>query len=128
LGVKIAWGIMDWATFLDRVERGSQPMSLYGWVADYPDPDDFLRVSPIQRQTRWRHESYERLVEEARRVTDQRERMELYGQAEWILVQEAPIMPLVYGRRHLLVKPWVRKYPISPIGWWFWKDVILEPH
>jgi len=29
---------------------------------------------------------------------------------------------------HLLVKPWVSKLPISAMRWWFWKDVIIEPH
>ena len=38
------------------------------------------------------------------------------------------IMPLIYGRWHLLVKPWVRKFPTSAIKLWFWKDVIIEPH
>ena len=57
---------------------------------------------------------------------DQEERMELYQQADRILVQEAPIMPLIYGRLHLLVKPWVRKYPTSAIEQRFWKDVVIE--
>jgi hypothetical protein len=37
-------------------------------------------------------------------------------------------MPLLYQRLHLLVKPWVSKYPASAIRAHFWKDVIIEPH
>jgi hypothetical protein len=45
-----------------------------------------------------------------------------------MIVEEAVVMPLTYGRQHLLVKPWVARYPLSPIGHTFWKDVVLEPH
>jgi hypothetical protein len=52
--------------------------------------------------------------------------MKLYGQADRILVEETAIMPLTYLRRHLLVKPWVSKYPVSASTTPFWKDVIIE--
>jgi len=52
----------------------------------------------------------------------------LYGQADRILVEEAAIVPLAYGRRHLLVKAWVSRLPISAIGHWSWKGISIEPH
>jgi oligopeptide transport system substrate-binding protein len=131
LGVEITWeGIRGWATLLDRLHREPPHMFGMGWEADYPDPDNFLRVgmNPIQLYTHWRNEAYERLVEAARRMMDQGERIELYGQADRILVEEAAIMPLFYARQHLLVKPWVSKHPTSAIGGWSWKDVVIEPH
>ena len=79
-------------------------------------------------ETGWRNETYDRLVEEARRLTDQGERMKLYGQADRILIEEAPIMPFTYGRSGYLLKPWVRRFPTSPMKVWFWKDIIIEPH
>jgi len=100
----------------------------WGWSAHYPDPDDFLRVGFPWKTTGWRNEVYDRLVEEARRVTDQGERMRLYGQADRILVEEAPIFLAIYNRAHLLVKPWVKKHPALPLYRWFLKDVIIEPH
>ncbi|MBL7199753.1 MAG: hypothetical protein ISS56_06355 [Anaerolineae bacterium] len=59
---------------------------------------------------------------------DQGERLAMYRQAEQILVDEAPILPLLYWRWNLLVKPWVVKYPTAPTGVCFWKDVVIEPH
>jgi ABC-type oligopeptide transport system substrate-binding subunit len=76
----------------------------------------------------WQNEAYDRLVEGARGVMDQEERMRMYQQADRILIEEAPILPLAYGRFHILVKPWVRRYLTSPLRWWYWKDVIIEPH
>ena len=72
--------------------------------------------------------TWRRLVEKARRVMDQEERMKLYAQADRILVEEAAIMPVLYERLDLLMKPWVSKFPTSAMGNSFWKDVIIEPH
>jgi ABC-type oligopeptide transport system substrate-binding subunit len=126
LGVEIKLAMVEWPVFYDRLEKEPPHLSIHGWIADYPDPDDFLRVATSKRL--WRNEAYESLVEEARRVTDQGERMKLYGQADRILVEEAPLMPISYMRLHLLVKPWVRQYPTPAFGGPFWRNVIIEPH
>jgi ABC-type oligopeptide transport system substrate-binding subunit len=128
LGVEIAWKTMEIGALINRLDREPSHLFLKGWLADYPDPDNFLRVCPDRRRTQWWNEVYNRLVEEARRITDQEERLTMYQQADSILVEEAAIMPLSYERLNLLVKPWVRKYPTSAISGWFWKDVIIEPH
>jgi oligopeptide transport system substrate-binding protein len=130
LGVGIKWEEMEWALFVDDRLQKREPsyVFLMGWSADYPDPDNFLRASPIRRDTGWQNAAYDGLVEEAKRVADQRERMKLYQQADRILVEEAVILPLLHWRFHLLVKPWVSKFPTSPMEAWFWKDVIIKPH
>jgi oligopeptide transport system substrate-binding protein len=130
LGVDVAltWETMEYEVFFGRLRRESPTMFLLGWVADYPDPDNFLRISTFRHWTRWQHKAYDSLVEEARRVMDQGERMRLYERADRILIEEAAIVPLTYSRLHLLVKPWVRQFPVSAIKWWFWKDVVIEPH
>ena len=128
LGVEVKWQTADWATFLDKLEEDPPHMFLLSWDADYPDPDNYLRGCPVRRWARWQHETYADLVERARRVTDQKERMRLYGQADGILVEETAVMPLLYGRRHLLVKPWAGRFPTSASKWWYWKDVVIEAH
>ena len=128
LDVEILWEGMGWATYLDRLNRSPPHMFAIGWTCDFPDPDNFLRVGLQRNTSGWRNEAYERLVEDARRAMDQEERMKLYGQAERILVEEAPIMLTAYMRRHRLVKPWVSRFPTSASRPWFWRDVIIEPH
>ena len=59
---------------------------------------------------------------------DQAERMRMYREADRILVQDSAIVPLWYGRFHMLVKPWVKNVLTSPMKWWSWKDIILEDH
>jgi oligopeptide transport system substrate-binding protein len=99
-----------------------------GWLADYPDPDTFMRVLINSRAAGWEDKTYQRLIEQARGLTDQRARMALYGQAERILAQEAPLVPLVYSRNPLLVKPWVKGFLPSAGCQACWKHVILQPH
>jgi oligopeptide transport system substrate-binding protein len=83
----------------------------------------------VRHWARWQNADYEQLVEKARRLMNQAARMELYRQADKILVEQAPILPLHHPMEVLLVKPWVTKYP-SPrnIEQFYGKDVIIEPH
>jgi oligopeptide transport system substrate-binding protein len=128
LGIRVSWELVEWASFYDLFAERAPPLWLAGWYADYPDPDDFMRVSWWLRFGGWQAEAYDRLVEDARRVMDQAERMEMYRQADRILMEEVPLLPLCYGRFHMLVKPWVKNLLTSPMKWWSWKDVVLEPH
>jgi oligopeptide transport system substrate-binding protein len=127
LGVEITWQEIEWARFSHRMSEQTPHIWMVGYWADYPDPDDYLRVL-WWLPPGWQNEAYHRLVEDARRAMDQGKRMQLYQQADRILIEEAPVLPLCYARFHMLVKPWVRKYLTSPLRWWFWKDVIIEPH
>jgi ABC-type transport system substrate-binding protein/DNA-binding SARP family transcriptional activator len=128
LGVEIAWELNEWGSFYNIFSEGAPHLWLAGWYADYPDPDDILRVQWWLRLGGWQNNDYGGLVEGARRVLDQAERMEMYKQAGRILMEEVPMLPLCYGRFHMLVKPWVKKLLASPLKWWSWKDVVLEPH
>lgn len=114
---------------LDKLSTSMLPsMFIASWLADYPDPDSFLRVGNWRRRTGWRNETYNQLVEQARRVAEQEERVKLYRQADEILIRDAVIVPLGYKQRHLLVKPWVKGFHTSAIYWWFWQDITIEPH
>ena len=128
LGIEITWKQMEWGNLLGRLQRQAPHMWHMGHSADYPDPDNFLRTGGWRQTGGWQHRAFDQLVEEARRVTDQKDRIGMYEQADRMLIEEAPILPLLYARWHLLVKPWVRKYPISPSKSWFWKDVVIESH
>jgi ABC-type oligopeptide transport system substrate-binding subunit len=129
LGVDVSCEIVNWSTFNERLrnERERHHIHTLAWSADYPDPDSFLRLG-VKRSNKWENETYSALVNQARRVMNHEERMRLYRQAEEILVQEAPIFPIFYPRRDLLVKPWVRNFRPERIGAPLLKDVIIEPH
>lgn len=125
LGVEISWEVMDWGAYV-KMRKDQRPhLWTYGWTADYPDPDNFLRPRSTQA---WQNETLTNLVDAARRVTDHDKRMSMYQQADKILIEEAMVLPLIYGRYLVLIKPWVKKFPVSPIRGTYWKDVIIESH
>ncbi|MGD9404143.1 MAG: ABC transporter substrate-binding protein, partial [Anaerolineae bacterium] len=130
LGVKIKWETAQWPAILARLGEQVPHLLIMGWMADYPDPDNFLRarIDHIQHQSGWRNADYDSLVEQAQRSLDQGERIRLYGEAERILAEEAPILPIFHASGRLLVKPWVESFPRTGLREWFLKDVIIRPH
>jgi ABC-type oligopeptide transport system substrate-binding subunit/DNA-binding SARP family transcriptional activator len=129
LGIESEWEAVNWGEARGRVAADqSIHLDWGGSGAECPDPAAFLRVDVIGGHTQWRNDIFEQLVQEARGLTDQGERIALFQEADRILVQEAPLMPCAYGRTHLLVKPWVSRYSVSAMGQHFWQDVIIEPH
>jgi oligopeptide transport system substrate-binding protein len=92
---------------------------LCGWRADYPDPDHMLRATFHSTEglnmPGWRNARFDALVEEAARVADQSRRVELYREADRILVaEEAVVMPIGYARGRILAKPWVTAPRVPP--------------
>ena len=128
LGIKVNWLPLSWSTFINRMKTERPDIWVAGWQVDYPDPHDLLWRSEWRRHTSWQNETYKRLIEEARSLTDQRQRVDHYQQAEKILIEQAAIVPVYYARQHILLKPWVRRFPSSALIDWYWKDVIIEPH
>jgi ABC-type transport system substrate-binding protein len=129
LGVEVDWQYVPDIQYSDRVQQEQPHLSFWVWTADYPDPDNFLRVGFGRDTTDWRNEKYDRLVAQARRLVDQRERITLYRRADRIIAEEAPFLLGGYGQSVVLLKPWVKRLSRSVLrDWSSWKEVIIEPH
>ena len=92
-----------------------------GWIADFPDPDNFLRVglgSAHQNKHQFRDK-----VELARTLTDQDERLDLYREADRLLTEEANLIPLFYQLAPYFISPRVRKFSKKLL----WRDIIIDP-
>jgi ABC-type oligopeptide transport system substrate-binding subunit len=126
LNVHVSLDLPDYQEYMRRMRARHQQLARAAWLADYPDPDNFLRVAVEFNGNLLWDEEYAELVEGAGRSTDQRQRMAMYQHADTLLVQEAAVMPLTYGQFHFLLKPWVRRYPASPMGDPFWKNIIID--
>jgi ABC-type oligopeptide transport system substrate-binding subunit len=128
LGVEVALEVRDLNTVAQRLySREVPPVFSAMWLADYPDPDNFLRAAFQTHHYDCHDAAYWELVTRAQHLQDYGERMRLYSKAERVLARSASVVPLAYFRMNLLVKPWV-KYPVSVGGYGFWQDVIIEPH
>jgi oligopeptide transport system substrate-binding protein len=92
---------------------GGQPQAFFmGWMADYPDPEDFLDLlfhsDSALNHTRYANRETDRLLEEARVEKDKQRRMQLYQQVEAVLVADAPWVPLWHSADYVLTKPYVK--------------------
>jgi oligopeptide transport system substrate-binding protein len=128
LGIDITLKFVEWGKYLDLIHSKTQKLWISGFMIEYPDPDCVFRVEDVIRSSQWKNETFDDLVEEARRIMDQEARMKLYQRADRIVVEEAPVIPLAYGRSHMLVKPWVKKLILSANNPLFWKDIVIDPH
>jgi ABC-type oligopeptide transport system substrate-binding subunit/DNA-binding SARP family transcriptional activator/Cdc6-like AAA superfamily ATPase len=99
-----------------------------GWFADYPDPASFLHTNYLIDQSHWHNPIFDTLVEKGRHTFDQSQRLDLYRQADRILMEEAAVLPLFYGHIYELRQPWVQKPLGSSIFSSQCKDITLMPH
>ena len=112
LGLDLHPQSLDWGRYLQALSQDPPDLWLNGWTADFPDPDCMLRVTFHSDQgvssTRWRNADFDSLVEQAECISDYRQRIQLYQQADRILVaEEAVVMPLTYGEQRMLVKAYL---------------------
>jgi len=129
LGVAISLKILRVPSLLEEARRSHPHIFLGSWIADYADPDNFLRVDVHLDARAWRNAAYELLLERAGQTTDQTERLSLYQEADRLLMEEAVLVPLLYTRHHILLKPWIKNFTIPAIkNPGFWKDIVIEPH
>jgi oligopeptide transport system substrate-binding protein len=126
LNVEVTVEIMDWENVLLTVD--SRNAYFMGYGPDYPDPDSFLRVGVRNLLPRMQNDQFDLLLEKAQRALDQGERMRFYQEADKILVEEAVVIPMIYWQEQCLVKPWVKLSAAGRVGFWYLKDIILEPH
>ena len=121
LGIQVEIQQVEWATYLeDLQDQRFQAFAGLGWEADYPDPQDFLDIL-FHTESSINHGGYsnaavDAVLEDARIESDVARRVALYRQAEEMIVADAAWVPLWYqGERHVLIKPDVQNYRITPM-------------
>ncbi len=121
LGVEISILQTEWAIFLQDLHQNRfQMFGGLGWIADYPDPENFLDVlfhsESTNNQSEYTNRQLDRLLELARVEQDEAVRFDLYHQSEEIIVDDAPWIPLWHSNGgYLLVKPEVSDYFLFPL-------------
>ncbi len=115
IGVTIELRELDWPAYLNLVDRGDASLFRLGWLADYPDPENFLTVLFHSRNvgskgnlSRYTNSRVDALLDRADRSLDPSERRHLYGEAEMIILDDAPWLFLHYESTDVLIQPWVR--------------------
>ncbi|KFA87106.1 ABC transporter substrate-binding protein, partial [Archangium violaceum] len=89
--------------FAERRREGRLPAFRVGWIADYPDPDNFLHFHLNSKAQTvysmgYRNVEFDALTVEARTTIDPERRKQLYRLAEKIAYDECPIIPIFHHR------------------------------
>ncbi len=121
LGLEISIQQTDWSTFLMDLTQEDSSMQFFevGWIADYPDPQNFLEVK-FHSQSQQNYLGYgnpkvDALLDEAALEQNPDRREELYRQAEQLIINDAPWVPLYYSTEYWLVKPHVKGFTGVPM-------------
>lgn len=118
LGVDVQIQQAEAATFFQDVDQGRYQAFALGWIMDYPDEEDILNIhfdseSP-NNNTFYSNPQVDDLLRRALTEPDRQQRIELYRQAEQIILDDVPWIPLFFDRYHVLIKPYVKDYKIPP--------------
>jgi ABC-type oligopeptide transport system substrate-binding subunit len=89
--------------FAERRREGRLPVFRLHWVADFPDPDNFLYLhlnskSQTIYPLSYHNAELDKLTAEARITIDPEQRKQLYLRAEKLAYEDAPIIPLFHPR------------------------------
>lgn len=121
LGIEIRLYNQDWKAFLETEKNGDFSIARGGWIGDYLDPNTFLDMFLTgggNNRTGWSNEVYDYLIKQAGRTAEMDERFELFQQAEKILIDESPIIPIYNYTAIYLKSPDVKG----------WHDNVLNEH
>lgn len=127
---------VTFAAFLDTTERrkGAQS-SISGWSQDYPDPSDFLdtmfngnRITDegCQNIAFYNNSKVNALLAEAATCKDPDRRLQLYQEAERMMITDAPVVPLYYARNFALHQPWVHGCKLHPVLYFRFERMWLD--
>jgi peptide/nickel transport system substrate-binding protein len=103
IGVKAEIVTFEWATYLEKARAGEADAFLLGWTGDNGDADNFLNVllggSNIDSNNYARYDNAEvnEILKQAQSNPDEAARAELYKQAQEIIKEDAPWVPLVHS-------------------------------
>ena len=120
LGVEIMVENLEPNYYYERILAGQHGQIFGGgWCADYPDPENFADVlfhsGSAQNSGGYSNPELDSLLEAARVEGDVAKRIEMYQQAEQIIVDDAPVLFTIHSLSYQLVKPYVKGYVFTPI-------------
>ncbi|MBV6490759.1 MAG: peptide ABC transporter substrate-binding protein [Fimbriimonadaceae bacterium] len=109
LGITVKLRTMEWRAYLEKHERSELGFFHMRWAADYLDPENFLSFLLAgygpQNKVGYQNPEYDALCAQADTEMDTDKRMRLYAQAEEIVVNDAPFIPIYFQRDVELIHP-----------------------
>lgn len=124
VGIRTKLVTDDWSVYMKRLMHGDHQLGMIGWTGDNADPDNFLytllscegaRVGG-GNMTKWCNAEFDNLIIEAKRVTDQARRRDLYFAAQEVFHREVPWLSLAHANVFMVLRQEVKGYQMNPFG------------
>ena len=131
LGVEVKLQNQEWKTMLDTMHTHNFDAVRYAWTADYDDAATFLntfRTGDSENTSQYSNPTYDEALRNAAKASDVASRGKYYQQAEDLLAQDVPAIPVYHYVRTHLVKPWVGGFTPDKLGYYYTKDMYIKKH
>lgn len=115
----------EWGIYLEKAENGEHDIILLGWTGDNGDPDNFIyalldKDNAVKGSSNnyafYKSDEAHDLLIKAQREIDQDKRADLYKQAQVIIHEDAPWVPLDHSTDPLVLMKYVKGYVPHPTG------------
>ncbi|MEN3202480.1 MAG: ABC transporter substrate-binding protein [Atribacterota bacterium] len=116
---------VQWPTYLDAYRQGQLPAFIIGWLADYPDPHNFIftyyHSNGVYGTTqgaafrKFAEENLNALIEDAIEETDPVKRQAIYEEIQKIAYQNALGIPLYQPEEVYVMRSWVKGWMFNPM-------------
>jgi ABC-type transport system substrate-binding protein len=114
-GIPVQVEVIQKSLLLTMTASSTSPFFRASWIADYPDAENYLSVfyskNPAPpNYTRYKSTAFDAVFEKAIAETNDSLRYKLYQEADKIMMEDAPVVPLWYDKVVHLVQPNVKGF------------------
>ncbi|MEO6638516.1 MAG: ABC transporter substrate-binding protein, partial [Ginsengibacter sp.] len=115
VGIKIQVETVQKSLLLEQTAKSDALFFRGSWIADYPDAENYLSVfygkNPAPpNYTRYKNPAFDKLYEEALAEKNDLIRYKIYQQADQLMINDAPVVPLWYDIVIRIVQPYVKNF------------------
>jgi len=129
LNIHVTLQNQEWKVFLNNQKLLNYQITRMAWVGDYVDPNTFLEIFITgggNNRSGWSNKKYDELIRAATSAKSREERYELFQEAEKILVEEAPLIPVYNYSTNNLLSTDVKGYDMNIMDYHPYKYIYLE--
>ena len=131
LNIQVTISNQEWKVYLDSVTQMEFDIARRGWIGDYVDPNNFLDLYLTgggNNNTGFSDPRYDEMITKlAPQAKTREERFAIFKEAETMLMEQMPILPIyTYTSKHL-IHPSVKGLPANLMDSLNLKYVWLDP-
>jgi oligopeptide transport system substrate-binding protein len=130
LGVDVKLENKEWKVYLEDLHEGNFQIGRMGWLGDFNDPINFLELYKDKmggnNDTRWENPKYKELLNQSALESDLDKRKKILADAEQVLMDDMPIMPIYFYTQSWVQNPSVKGVQITGLGDVDWKGAYIE--